>query len=353
MGNRIDPSIIPNCEDGRISALRRYSILDTPSDGAFDRITSLAAMFFKVPIAVISLVDHDRIWFKSHHGLDVNQIDREPGLCASAILQDAPYIVTNARIDPRTLTNPLVAGTFGLQFYAGVQLKTHDGYNLGMLCVIDQEPREVEDVEVSALKELAAIVTDELEIRLAARRRADQEEEARQALLKEKEHFERLAYLDTMTNVRNQFAFDQDRKVLREQYQEGLLKDVEIVTVDLDGLKQINHQKGRKQGDQALVQFAQAMTEAFKDVGRIYRLGGDVFSAVIPIAERIPGDTPLMRVTKVMNALHQKGHMSLNANFGSARYSETGMQDGAALLAEERMLAEKMKYRRILASGLS
>ena len=109
-------------EASRLGAVKRYDILDTPPDGAFDRITELAARLLKVPISIISLVDHDRIWFKSHHGLDATQIDREPGLCASAIMQIDPYILTDAKTDIRSLVNPLVAGNFGLRFYVGVPL---------------------------------------------------------------------------------------------------------------------------------------------------------------------------------------------------------------------------------------
>jgi hypothetical protein len=87
----------------RLNAVRRYDVLDTPPDGAFDRVTTIAAQVLKVPIAIISIVDHDRIWFKSHHGLDVEQIDRDPGLCASCILQGGPWIVNDAKADPRAL----------------------------------------------------------------------------------------------------------------------------------------------------------------------------------------------------------------------------------------------------------
>jgi GAF domain-containing protein len=141
--NVVSPSIIPGNETQRIAAVKRYDILDTPPDGAFDRITYIAARRFEVPISIISIVDHDRIWFKSHHGLDVKQIGRDPGLCASAILSDLPHVLSNAAIDPRSLANPLVAGDFGLRFYAGVPLRTQDGFNLGTLCVIDKEPRPV------------------------------------------------------------------------------------------------------------------------------------------------------------------------------------------------------------------
>jgi hypothetical protein len=98
-------------------AVQRYDILDTPPDGAFDRITALAARRFGVPISIISIVDHDRIWFKSRHGLPgVEQVAREPGLCASAIMSADPYVLTDAKIDPRSLSNSLVAGEVGLRF---------------------------------------------------------------------------------------------------------------------------------------------------------------------------------------------------------------------------------------------
>ena len=169
MTGTLDALFPPN-EDERIAAVRRYDILDTPPDGAFDRITALAARMFNVPIAIVSVVDTDRIWFKSHHGLpDVSQIDREPGLCASAILQGEPWIVTDAARDPRTLANPLVASDFGLRFYVGVPLVTHDGHKLGTLCVLDYEPREVTDEETAILSDLADLVMNELELRLVAR----------------------------------------------------------------------------------------------------------------------------------------------------------------------------------------
>ncbi|HWG73565.1 MAG TPA: SpoIIE family protein phosphatase [Acidimicrobiales bacterium] len=160
----------PN-ESSRIEAVRRYEILDTPPDGTFDRITALAARILGVPVAIVSIVDTDRIWFKSHHGLvGVDHVGRDPGLCASAILQDGPWIVNDAASDPRTLANPLVAGPSGFRFYAGVPLSTADGFNLGTLCVLDTEPRQITAVDTASLEDLAALVMDDLELRLAARR---------------------------------------------------------------------------------------------------------------------------------------------------------------------------------------
>ena len=163
----------PENEAQRMIAVRRYDVLDTPPDGAFDRITALAARRFGVPISIISIVDEDRIWFKSHHGLPAKQIDRAPGLCASAILSNDPYLLPDASIDPRSLTNPLVAGDFGLRFYVGVPLTTSDGYNLGTLCVIDKEPRPIDEGQIEDLKDLALIVIDQLEMRLSARNAVD------------------------------------------------------------------------------------------------------------------------------------------------------------------------------------
>jgi len=156
-------------EAGRMAAVARLQILDTPPDGTFDRIAALAARIFGAPIAIVSIVDHDRIWFKSHPGLDLDQIPRDPGLCSSAIMQDGPWVVEDARADPRAMTNPLVAGGFGLQFYAGVPLRTRDGFNLGTLCVLDFTPRTVTDTEMATLQDLAALVMNELELRLEYR----------------------------------------------------------------------------------------------------------------------------------------------------------------------------------------
>ena len=156
-------------ETERIKALHRYHILDTPPDDSFDRITAMASLLLKVPIAIVSLVDTDRIWFKSFHGINVQEIDREPGLCASAILSKEIYVIVDASLDVRCLTNALVVGKFGLRFYTGMPLTTNEGYNLGTLCVIDLQPRSILPEELQLLKDLAAIVMDEIELQLAKR----------------------------------------------------------------------------------------------------------------------------------------------------------------------------------------
>jgi len=156
-------------EAARLEAVRRYDLLGAPSANAFDRVTAMAARVLHVPVAIVSVVDHDRIWFTSAHGIEVTDIARVPGLCASAIESDKPWVVEDARADARALDNPLVTGEFGLQFYAGVPLATPDGYNLGTLCVLDFAPRTISKDELATLGDLAAMVMHELELRREAK----------------------------------------------------------------------------------------------------------------------------------------------------------------------------------------
>ncbi|TDU39787.1 hypothetical protein BXY82_1818 [Gelidibacter sediminis] len=156
-------------EVARIENLYQYEILDTPPDGCYDDMTSLASKIFDVPIAIISLVDTDRIWFKSSFGIDAEEIPRNPGLCSSAIISDDVYIVENARIDPRTLANPLVVGVLVLQFYAAAPLRSSCGFNLGTFCIIDQKPRVMSAKESLMLRQLSKITMDHFEVKLKAR----------------------------------------------------------------------------------------------------------------------------------------------------------------------------------------
>lgn len=160
----------PSVEDDRLQAVARYDILDSPPDAAFDRITALAARILKVPVAIVSVVDRERVWFKSVHGIDATEVTRDPGLCASAITGDEPWIVEDARTDPRTRSHPMVTSDPGVRFYAGIPLRMADGHNLGTMCVLDYEPRVMSDDDLSTLTDLAAMVMNELELRIESRR---------------------------------------------------------------------------------------------------------------------------------------------------------------------------------------
>ncbi len=151
-------------ERKRLDTLRKYNILDSPKDRVFDHITKLTSRLLNVPIAVISIVDKERIWFKSTYGIDVAEIDKENGLCATAILSDDLYLIEDARTDKRSRNNSLVTSDFNLQFYAGIPLKVENGENLGMLCVIDNHPRTLSVEEQNLLKDLAFLVMQQFEI---------------------------------------------------------------------------------------------------------------------------------------------------------------------------------------------
>lgn len=148
--------------------MRRYGVLDTGAEDAFDRITALAAQVLHAPMAVISLVDATRIWFKSRHGLSVDQVLRQPGLCGSTILAAGPRVVADALTDPECRGNQMVLGPLGVRFYAGVGLLSRDGQAVGALGVMDRVPRPgISGDDLATLYDLAALVVDELEKRPA------------------------------------------------------------------------------------------------------------------------------------------------------------------------------------------
>ena len=155
-------------ETERLAALHRYQILDTPPEAAFDRITTLAARLLNMPIALISLVDA-RAWFKSCIGFDAREVPHDVALCSFAVLTDQPLIIPDTRLDERSACNPFVQSKPEVRFYAGAPLLSHDGFNLGTLCLLDTQPRDSLTAEQQAtLVDLAAMVVDELELRLAA-----------------------------------------------------------------------------------------------------------------------------------------------------------------------------------------
>ncbi len=163
----------PTDESARLAALRRYQILDTPPEKAFDRITRMAARWLDVPIALTTLVDADRQWFKSCVGMDQRETSREVAFCAHNLFDEELLVVEDATQDDRFVDNPLVTEDPGIRFYAGAPLVTPGGHILGSVCVIDTEPRTLSEREATTLKDLAALAMDELELRVAHRSRLD------------------------------------------------------------------------------------------------------------------------------------------------------------------------------------
>ncbi|GAA2543386.1 hypothetical protein GCM10010435_09320 [Winogradskya consettensis] len=170
-------------ERRRLDAVRRYRLVDQPGEDAYDRIAFVAGAIFDTPISTVSLVEQDRVWLAACQGLDgIRQVGKEPGLCASVIAQDDVYVINNAAVDPRTLEHPLVRGELGLRFYAAAPIRTHDGYRLGTVNVIDNKPREATKRQLTALEHLASMVSDELELRLMVIRSAAAEQRMRESV---------------------------------------------------------------------------------------------------------------------------------------------------------------------------
>lgn len=221
----------------------------------FDRLTRLAKRLFNVPIALVSLVDADRQWFKSSVGLAALQTPRDISFCGHAIASDTTLLVPNAKLDPRFHDNPLVTGDPHIRFYAGCPLSTPNGSRIGTLCLIDSQPRDFGKEESALLGDLA--------------RMAEQEFSAVQ-----------LASLDELTGIPNRRAF----KALAQQAL-NQCRRVELPAsmffFDLDGFKQINDCYGHAEGDRALVAFASLMRDTFRDSDVVGRLGGDEFAVLL------------------------------------------------------------------------
>ena len=152
-------------EAARVAALRNYAILDTEPEQAFDDLVLLASFICKTPIALISLVDEDRQWFKSKVGVSISETPREIAFCATAIQQPDVFVVPDTLNDERFRNNPLVVSEPNVRFYAGAPLIDRDGNALGTLCVIDRIPREFGPDQQTALKALSRLVLAQLEFR--------------------------------------------------------------------------------------------------------------------------------------------------------------------------------------------
>lgn len=242
----------PENEATRIGRLRALNILDSSPEDRFDRLTRLAKRLFNVPIALVSLVDENRQWFKSCQGLNTSETPRDISFCGHAILGEDIFQIPDAAQDSRFYDNPLVTDEPHIRFYAGCPLVVGDGNKLGTLCIIDREPRRLDEEDLALLRDLA--------------RMAEQELAALQ-----------LATIDELTMISNRRGFEAlAQHAINMCLRKG--EPASLMYFDLDRFKPINDRFGHAEGDRALGDFSKLLQQTFRESDVIGRIGGDEFA---------------------------------------------------------------------------
>jgi GAF domain-containing protein len=163
MHNSFDRPIIPQNEAARLQALLSYNILHTAPEGIFNNLANIIARAFDTPIALISLVDAEEVFFKANVGMEgTTYVPRGISLCSLAVLDSEPTIFEDAEKEPCLMANPLVAGDFGLKFYAGAPITTPEGFQIGTVCVVDKKPREFSEIDKELLQRFAQSVMESI-----------------------------------------------------------------------------------------------------------------------------------------------------------------------------------------------
>ncbi|EPD6700742.1 sensor domain-containing diguanylate cyclase [Cronobacter dublinensis] len=242
---------IPVNEQARLQSLHDSGLLDAAPTERFDRLTRLAKRLFNSPVALISLVDQERLWFASCDGVEPGPVPRRVSFCGHTILNNAPLIIPDAQSDDRFCDNPLVNGPPHIRFYAGCPVRLPDGATAGSLCIIDTEPRQFSEADAMLLRDLAAIVEDEFTVLS-------------------------VATSDDLTGLLNRrgfaslagYAFSTHRR---------RSEPMSLGFIDLDEFKEINDTWGHAAGDEALSAMATLMKGAFRDSDLLARQGGDEF----------------------------------------------------------------------------
>jgi diguanylate cyclase (GGDEF)-like protein len=263
----------PEDEAERLAALEGLNLLDTPAEERFDRITRLARKVLDVPMALVSLVDADRQWFKSAQGLNVAETPREVSFCGHAVLQDRLFVVGDAAGDDRFADNPLVTGDPRIRFYAGYPLRAPSGHRVGTLCVIDRRPRDLGEEERRTLEDLGSLAEGELQRTALSQQQLD--------LLRKLSAAERRASIDPLTRVWSR------EPILSLLERERALavrggRPLSIALADVDHFKQVNDHHGHLAGDEVLKGAAERMRRALRPYDAIGRYGGDEFLVVLP-----------------------------------------------------------------------
>lgn len=301
---------IPQDEPDRLETLRSLSILDTPPEERFDRLTRMAKRLFGVPIALVSLVDENRQWFKSCIGLSVSETPRDISFCGHAILGNGPFIIANAIEDERFADNPLVVNDPYIRFYAGCPLRAPDGRKLGTLCIIDRKPRSLGEEDLEALVDLASMVEHEFS-----------------AL--------QLATMDELTNISNRRGF-----MLLAQHSLRLCTREKIpaslVFIDLNNFKPVNDTFGHAEGDRVLAVFADQLKGTFRDSDILARLGGDEFAVLVSNSSKEQVEHSIARLSRSLDKFNQEANRGYDISFsyGVVQYDHDRHRTIEALLSD-------------------
>jgi diguanylate cyclase (GGDEF)-like protein len=261
----------PPDEPLRLAALHSYMLLDTEADDEFDLLTELAAELCGAPYSFVSLVDADRVWFKSRYGANTReQMPRDQDYCAWSILEDEELNIPDLTADVRTAT--LLATTSGPQFrmYNGVNLISADGYRVGVLCVMDTQPRQLTPNQQRLLRRLARQVIALMELRLMER-------ELKSALVE----VSRLAHEDELTGLRNRRAWMAEAQQ-QLQLARRLGTPLCMMMVDVDHFKKVNDTYGHPAGDAVLRALGQLLSTSLRATDVAGRLGGEEFAVLLP-----------------------------------------------------------------------
>jgi len=269
---------LPADEAQRLDALHALAVMDTAPESEFDALVNAAAAVCNTPISLISLIDADRQWFKANHGLDgAAQTPRELAFCAHAILQDGVFEVPDASLDARFADNPLVADAPDIRFYAGAPVRLSSGYCIGTICVIDREPRILNERQRDVLRCLAQATAQAMEGRRALMQvRGLVGDLSRVAL--EAEH---RASHDALTGLLNRADFEPRLQAALNRASADPAQAHALLCIDLDHFKIVNDTCGHAAGDRLLQQVARMLGDAVRQGDAVARLGGDEFAILL------------------------------------------------------------------------
>jgi diguanylate cyclase (GGDEF)-like protein len=316
---------IPDDEPQRLRAVRAYEVLDTEPELEFDALTRVAAHTFATPIALVAIMDRDRLWFKSKLGLDVPQLDRKIAFCAHAIMRPTEaLIIEDLRADHRFVDNPLVVGEPHIRFYAGAPIVESGHHALGTIAVVDAQPRTFSAAQRSALIDLSTLVMTALQ----ARRRALD--------------LERLAMTDHLTGVASRAKCEV--AIERELRQSSQSEDAfAVILMDLNGFKYVNDTFGHAAGDTVLCEVARRLSTLVRHGETLARLGGDEFALIVRNGDARTVASLAARISNVVQRpiiLSDGNTVRVGISVGSASYTST-VSSAQALLGQ----ADEALYR--------